>query len=135
MDRAAGFFFNFWKRIQKKEYSQTESIVVELGQSHLLVLGVGKETAKPEVCHFLLEPRPLTAEAVSERLRAIFKEKIIRFKVIGLMASLFNFFEDGMGCVTIPVLDLFHNIHDEGNLEPLTLFGVVFHRNWAKMSY
>lgn len=74
------FFFNSWKSIQKKNFSlapgiKPPAIVVELGQSHLLVLGVEKKTEKPEICHFRLEPRPSTKEAASERLKTIFKEE------------------------------------------------------------
>ena len=79
-ERAMGFFFNSWKRIPKKEFvigskSKTQSVAVELGQSHLLVLGVERKMGKPEICHFRLEPRPPTAEAISERLKTIFKEE------------------------------------------------------------
>lgn len=75
-----GFFFNFWKRIQKKEFGirgkrPTQTVAVEIGQSHLLVLGVEKRAGKPEICHFRLEPRPSAMEAMSERLRAIFREE------------------------------------------------------------
>jgi len=79
-ERAMGFFFNFWKRVQKREFafqgrSKSQTVAVELGQSHLLVLGVEKRTEKPEISHFRLESRPQTTEAVSERLKSIFVEE------------------------------------------------------------
>lgn len=80
-----GFFFNFWKRIQEQKFSigsqnKTQIVAVELGHSHLLVLGVEKKTQKPEICHFRLEPRPVTAEAISQSLKTIFKEEGLEFR-------------------------------------------------------
>lgn len=79
-ERAMGFFFNFWKRLKKNEFSlgkkrSTLTVAVELSQSHLLVLAVEKKGEKLEICHFRLEPRPADKEGISAQLRAIFKEE------------------------------------------------------------
>lgn len=51
------------------------AVGIDLGQSHLVVLGLQKKLGKAEVTHFRLEARPATPEAVTERLKAVFKEE------------------------------------------------------------
>lgn len=79
-ERTMGFFFHSWKRIQEMisplgAKAKSQTVAVELGQSHLLLVGVERKGQKPEICRFRLEPRPQTTEATSERLKTIFKEE------------------------------------------------------------
>lgn len=59
-----------------------QAIAVDVGHSHLLVLGVDKQKARPEISHFRLEARPSSPEAASERLRSLFKEEAIETKKV-----------------------------------------------------
>ena len=78
-----GFFLNFRKTFQKMgDPSDTGKnpevhVAVDLGQSHLLVLAVDKQTAKPVISNFRLEPRPASKEEIAERLKTIFREEAL----------------------------------------------------------
>lgn len=92
-----GFFLKAWKSIQERARALpsepvAETIGVDLGQSHLLVLALDKRTERPEISHFRLESRPSSPEAVSDRLQAIFQEE-------GLAASGIRVALKGQGTV------------------------------------
>ena len=75
-----GFLHNALKSIQKADQVDVSQppgkiVAVDIGQSHLLLLGVGREAEKIKVTNFHLEPRPSSPEAVSERMKAIFVEE------------------------------------------------------------
>lgn len=84
-ERAMGFFLTFWKRIEKRgsllsqrslrRSAAVETVGIDLGQAHLLILSLEKAAGKPTITHFRFEPRPASPEAMAERLRLIFSEE------------------------------------------------------------
>lgn len=68
--KAMGFFLT-----QRKTSDPAQVVGVDLGQSHLLVLGANRKTEGLEITHFRVEPRPPSLEATSKRLGSIFKEE------------------------------------------------------------
>lgn len=69
-ERAMGFFLK-----QTQPSTSSQIVGVDISQSHLLVLGVEKNQGSIELVNFRLEPRPSSPEAVSEKLKSIFKEE------------------------------------------------------------
>lgn len=91
--KAVGFFLT-----QRKTSRPTQIVGIDLGQSHLLVLGLKSKTEGPQITHFRAEPRPPSLEATSERLSSIFKEESldpknvrVAFKGQGVVTRILSF--------------------------------------------
>lgn len=92
-ERAMGFFLK-----QTKSSVSSQIVGVDIGQSHILVLGVEKNQGSVELINFRLEPRPESPEGVSERLKSIFKEEGLQTRQIrtvlksdGMVIRILNF--------------------------------------------
>jgi len=91
--KAMGFFFT-----QRKTSQPSQTVSVDLGQSHLMVLGLEKKNENLEIKHFYIEPRPGSLETTSERLHAIFKQENLDSKNVrvglngqGVVVRILNF--------------------------------------------